>query len=397
MRKMTIDLDHVLPGGANPEYFANVLSYYNDKVDSVDYAPRTNQLIVTYPGSTGEIESILEEIKEKLGRSVINRGNEVVYIHSQDTPVQEKDMWKELIRQGMVFDYGQGHVAYGGVFLELFEALDDFLKDYASRFSARPIHLPNFISTRYIKKLGLVDEFPQYLFFVTPLAKKISIMENFQQEDFIENPSCRHYLENPEFCLKTAACSLLYPTLENENFSTPAYFTMRGMVSRRESFNVNSFERLTEFHQREIVFVGNEASAKEFEASMLTLLEALIDTFQLNASIETANDSFFVSNYNKLRLMQLLGHDKYEALARIPSTGANIAFASFNNHRSFFSKRFNFSFNGAEAMSACMGVGLERLVYAIICHHGLERSTLFDILETLKERCSERRTELAER
>ena len=384
MVKKIIDLKETLSGGTDPEYFANVLSYYNNKVDAIAYDPQKSQLAVTYRGSAEEIESILEEIKAKLGRQVINRENQVVYTRSSTAPLEGKDMWREMVRQGLVFDYGQGHVSYGGLFLELFETLNELLKGIAARFSAHPLYLPNFISTDYIKRLGLVDEFPHYLFFVSPLAKEVNTIENFQKEEFLDRGAVRNYLEPPGYCLKSAACSLLYPIIENKDFESTTYFTMLGTISRRESFNVKSFERLREFHQREIVFIGDEQGAKEFRQFALALFKTFMESLDLTASITTANDSFFVSNYNRFRLMQLLGHDKYEAQVLIPATKSKIAAASFNHHRNFFSKRFGFTFRGAEANTACIGFGLERLVYALISHHGLERSKLLEMLGNLK-------------
>ncbi len=384
MQVKTIDMEKILSGGIDPEYFAGVLSYYNSKVDSIKYDSKQNQLTITYPGTVEEIDSIVEEIKEKLGSSVINRENQVVYSRSSTAPPQKTDMWEEMLHQEMVFDYGDGHVSYSGVFLELLEGIDGLLRSFAARLSARPIHLPNFISTQHIKRLGLVDEFPHYLFFVTPLAKEMSLIENFQKEEVLDKEASQRYLEVPGYCLKTAACSPLYPTLENRDFESPVFFTTKGTISRRESFNINSFERLTEFHQREIIFVGNEQGAKAFLEFTLELFKSIVESFDLSASISTANDSFFVSNYKKFKLMQLLGHDKYETVALIPSSGANIAFSSFNNHRDFFSKRFSFSCKGEQAVSACLGVGLERLVYAVISHHGMDQSRLFEMLERLK-------------
>ena len=389
MKKGVIDLSQMSLDGIDAEYFANVLSYYNKKIQKVEYDPVKKEAALTYLGTQEEFDAIIDDILAKLGRSKKNHTNEVVFTRVATTPNIDGDVWEEMVREGIVFDYGQGHVAYGGLFFELFENIDYSLTKMLAKRSARPMYLPNFVSIDYLKKLGLVDEFPQYLFFVAPLAQDIGIIENFQKEKVLEREALQTYLEAPQYCLKTAACSMLYPIIENTDFDEPVYFTTLGSIARRESLNIKTCERLTEFHQREIVFIGDDEGVKGFIRFSQDLFRTLIETFNLTASISAANDSFFVSNYSKLRFMQALGQDKYEALVTIPSTKAKIAFASCNNHRGFFSKRFGFTYRGDEAATACVGVGLERLVYATISQHGLDRAKLLEMVAKFKEKCEQ--------
>lgn len=265
--------------------------------------------------------------------------------------------------------------------MELVERLDAELQEIAIRKGAQPIHLPNFIPLDYLKRIGSFDQYPHYVFFASPLVSDIERIEAFQKENGSGGAKVGSYLAAPEYCLKTAACSPLYPLLENKDFSAPVYYTTLGDCTRHEDKRATAFERLTEFRMREIVFVGDEAGAEEFYRFVLGIFRDLVEGFDLTARVCTANDSFFVSNYSKYRLTQLLGNDKFEARLSIPDTRAEIAFGSFNHHRYFFSQRFGFSYRGEPAASACVGFGLERLVYGILCQCGTERETLLALLD----------------
>jgi len=70
----------------------------------------------------------------------------------------------------------------------------------------------------------------------------------------------------------------------------------------------------------------------------------------------------------------------------VPELNTAIAVGSFNHHRQFFSRRFHFSCRSEPAASACIGFGLERLVYAFLSQRGTDRAQLFDALEQFRAR-----------
>jgi hypothetical protein len=99
------------------------------------------------------------------------------------------------------------------------------------------------------------------------------------------------------------------------------------------------------------------------------MFRLMILHFDLPASIELAHDSFFIAQHQQLRLAQVLGADKLELRALIAESGERIAVASLNRHRFFFSRRFGMTRNQQPASTACVGFGLERLVFAILSRH----------------------------
>jgi seryl-tRNA synthetase len=245
--------------------------------------------------------------------------------------------------------------------------------------------LPGFIPLAYLQQLGSFEQYPHHLYFPSPLVADLERIEAFQQAAGSE-VEVGAYLSAPAYCLKASACAPLYPTIKNKEFQAYAYYTMLGACTRHEALNTTSFERLTEFQMREIVYIGDSDGDHDFRRFALGLCQNLIECFDLPAQITTANDSFFISNYSRFKLMQLLGHDKFEAKVLIADTGAEVAFGSLNHHRNFFGKRFGFRYRGETATSACVGFGLERLAYGILCRHGLQESRVFSMLDHLQAR-----------
>jgi hypothetical protein len=98
----------------------------------------------------------------------------------------------------------------------------------------------------------------------------------------------------------------------------------------------------------------------------------LITELDLVGHCEVANDPFFCSAETSSRILsQRLLELKYELRLGV-APQRTIAVASFNFHGEFFTENFDITQNGAHASTACVGFGLERLVYAFVCRHGLD-------------------------
>ena len=92
-----------------------------------------------------------------------------------------------------------------------------------------------------------------------------------------------------------------------------------------------------------------------------------------------ANDPFFVANNTVKKIFSQRALElKYELrllVAPEQPTDRSIAVASFNFHEKFFGETFHISQeNQKPVLTGCVGFGLERLVYAFLCQHGLDES-----------------------
>ncbi|MFW9989600.1 MAG: aminoacyl--tRNA ligase-related protein [Candidatus Odinarchaeota archaeon] len=376
-------INSILEKDMDVQYFCDVLSYSSPEIREINCDQKENTIKIVYSGTDEELKALISMVKGKIGKKILHIKNKKIFSHKGNYATNQNDLWSELVAKGLVYDYGNGHIAYNGLINELVIEFDIFFQRLAKKIQATSVQLPNFIPIDKIIRLGLIDEFPHYLFFVAPLLTDVRTIENFQKERINEGSAINKYIINPNYCLKTSACSLLYPTLEGIDFKQKKYFTMLGSCTRRETRDISAFERLTEFQMREIVIIGDNDEIIKFYDFAIDLIKKIITYFDLTANISMGNDSFFVSDYSKLNAMQLLGHTKYEASVLIPNTKKTIAFASFNNHLDFFSKRFKIFYKSSKAKTACLGFGLERLIYGIICRHDLNMKKIMERLYKL--------------
>ena len=362
---------------------AIALLYGNEKVEVVEIDQSNKQIKLRFFGSESKLDRIVKKTVNNTKQNIIGNKKTQIYEHSSKGRKDNISSWNELIRLGYVHEFDKGHCGYTGFFLEVVKELDSLFVQIAKRMNASEVCLPNLIPCNLLNKLGLIDEYPHFLYFATPLEQKKNKVANFQKKFKTRTFSLKSHLTEPKFFLKTSACSLLYPLLENVKLNSSKYYTILGHCTRNE-LGVQTFERMSEFNMREIVYIGDEKGVEKFQQISLNLFEDILTEFDLTGDISVANDSFFITNYDKLKLAQMLGCNKYEVNINIPETNKNIAAASFNNHRNFFSKRFHFNIKDEDTVSACVGFGLERLAYGIISQHGINKEKIMLMINKLK-------------
>lgn len=367
---------------ADLELFGSVLAYADPLIRSVDWDPQTKQYVIACEGSADQFHELIASLKSKLSNGVKpKRTPAPLFVHDPAESCSPQDTWRYLTTSGQARELARGLVAYRGFFFELVQGLDDLIVGFALRkYRAQPFHFPSLVPLGDVIRCGTLDHIPHHLYFGSVPIAGIDQIQELQAkaaagEDF------HGHLENADCCLKPSACLPLYPTLEKCDFDRDAFFTMRGTCSRNESKRATGFERLNEFQMREIVCIGDEQACHEFGATAVTLFRDLIVRFDLPATVEQASDSFFISNQRQWRMSQLLGGDKLELRASIAESNEQVAVASLNQHRFFFSHRYGFTKCHKAASSACLGFGLERLAFAIFSRHASCESAIRELLE----------------
>ena len=104
---------------------------------------------------------------------------------------------------------------------------------------------------------------------------------------------------------------------------------------------------------------------------------ALMEEFGLHGYCEVANDPFFVASDTAGKIFSQRALElKYELRINVAAeepADRSIAVASFNFHETFFGQTFQITqANQQPTLTGCVGFGLERLVYAFLCQHGLD-------------------------
>jgi seryl-tRNA synthetase len=96
--------------------------------------------------------------------------------------------------------------------------------------------------------------------------------------------------------------------------------------------------------------------------------------WDLDCSLENANDVFFTDDYAVKATFQRQSEGKKELRLAIPGEGRSISCGSSNFHGSTFGRAWGIEIDGRAAVSGCMGWGLERWAYAVFAQFGLDPS-----------------------
>jgi seryl-tRNA synthetase len=292
-----------------------------------------------------------------------------------------RDVYRLLVERGWVLELGRGQVGLAGPARALADGLDRaWLALASSTFDAVEHVYPTFIPSEALRRCGYFSSFPHMVSLVTHFVEGYERLDQIRRAntDSDELVIPADAVAFPEACVAPAVCYHCYQALEGRVVPAPGQtFTAIGRCARYESTNMVGLDRLWDFSMREIVFVGAESWVDERRARAMEAVVEMLQRWDLECSIETANDPFFAPIYATKSFWQARGALKYEArLAVEPSPAGDartVAAASFNIHERFFGETFSIrTDDGAPACTGCVAFGVERWVLAVFSQHGLE-------------------------
>lgn len=309
----------------------------------------------------------------KLARRVVSQHRR------KDEGPLARDVHAELLRRGWLFELGRGQLGLAGPALALARGLDAQCAELGrTRFGAVEQAFPALIPTGVLARCGYFASFPHSVSFVGHLVEDFDRIEEFRRANAessgltLENPASLAF----EACLTPAVCYHAYQALEGRTLEAQgAVITSLGKCFRYESSNLVGLERLWDFTMREVIFVGTESQVATRRQSAIDAVVEQLERWDLDGSIETANDPFFPTTYATKKYWQVASELKFELrLAVEPAAEPRtIAAGSFNLHESFFGNAFGIrTADGTPAFTSCVGWGLERWVLACFTQHGFE-------------------------
>lgn len=285
--------------------------------------------------------------------------------------------------RGWMFEHGHGQVSLSGPPLRALDALDRRLVEiYTRDFAAVDQLYPAMIKAELLARCGYFEMHPNIVSFVSHVVEDYDTLEDFRRANAGQSTlivAGDRPFALPKYCLNPAACFPCYEALEGKTLPSPGLtLTWRGRVFRYESRNIAGLDRLWEFNVRELVFLGTEDFVERQREQALRVTMALAEEWDLDCGIETATDPFFAPVYGAKTLWQHMMDAKHEVRAKLDESDGDsrtVAAGSFNRHGTFFGDRFHIAdADGKAATSACVGFGLERLMFALFAQHGLEAS-----------------------
>jgi seryl-tRNA synthetase len=245
--------------------------------------------------------------------------------------------------------------------------------------NAQEYRYPTLLPTHVLDEFGYFASFPQFMMFVTRLHNDLDVYRAFVQE-YESNqritPALFSHCQNHDYCLPPTMCYHTYHQYRGQQLDKNMVVTAKGKSFRFESKYYRGLERLWDFTIREIVFMGTREFVLECRQAFMQQAFALMEELDLHGYCEVANDPFFVAGDTASKIFSQRALElKYELRLHVAEkpTDRSIAVASFNFHEKFFGETFHISQeNQNSILTGCVGFGLERLVYAFLCQHGLD-------------------------
>lgn len=309
-----------------------------------------------------------------------------LFYASPYVPACREDPFPHLAQSRQVVEIAVGQYLLQGEFLALMQALDGLVVALARTLGAKEQDYPAFVPVDLLKRINYFHEFPHHVMVVASLCGDHDVMASF---------ATRHEYPKHEFTAldlnddlgpvvlvaPPSVCYTCYYALRERRLDDNLLVTAKNRCARNEPTGFRPLTRLNSFTMREIIVLGQRDFVLAMRQRMLEALRDLTDRLQLAATLESAHDPFFTNDAAYKASFQHSLKLKYEWRVAIPHSDDVLAVASVNLHNDAFGKAFEVTLpDGSPMQSACIGFGLERWAYAILCQFGWDRSQWPDFL-----------------
>ena len=284
---------------------------------------------------------------------------------------RHSDVLRVLKGRGDIWDVAPGLTGLRGDAAALFAALERRIADVCLGETTDEWRVPPAIDFSTLARADYFASLPQWLTLASHLSGREDVLLHVA-----EHPepavAVREAATPPIVALNPAVCYHVYAGLAGQTLHAPRLVTAQAGCWRHEGERHGSLERGWAFTMREVVFVGDEYSARQFLRRASERATQLAVSLGLDASIAPATDPFFAPTARAKQLLQRIKELKHELLlpvgeGRVRTTAA----ASFNLHDTFFGEAFRIGWaDGRPATTACMAFGVERWMLAFLAAHG---------------------------
>lgn len=286
------------------------------------------------------------------------------------------DTFGGLLADGVVHEVGPGQVALGARAMAAVDALDRLLLDIVhDEFDAVEYRYPTLLPISALHRSGYLSSFPQHLMFAARLDGDVDTYREFAEDVARDGAIGERVLGRCGPVDRVLPPTMCYHTFDQFAGSALAgpnlVVTARGGSFRHEARYHRTLERLSDFTIRETVFLGSAEFVRACRDRLRTRAITLAEELDLAGRCEVANDPFFAAADGAVRVSsQRLLELKHELHLDIGAEDS-IAVGSFNLHERHFGEAFAITApDGSTAHSACVGFGLERFAYALMCQYG---------------------------
>jgi seryl-tRNA synthetase len=333
------------------------------------------------PAGTEAIEERVNRLIDRFSKGDFGFKENILFEHKITAPYQG-DIISELIESKSIKVLEPGLFIFREPFSSLMRFLDySFVNKIAKRFEGmQEESYPAVIHCETLNKTNHFTSFPEHIHFLTHLREDLDVIESFSQTIreaggwSQEQPlELDRNMPKPAFAMNPSTCYHCYEGLQDETLEGEGIVvTAIAKCHRFESKNHSDFGRLLDFSMREIIFVGKPDFVKENRLKSIEYLKELAVEWNVDSLLEIANDPFFTNDFQVKASFQRNQEMKYELRLTIPYLNKSIACSSVNFHSNTFGNAFNIKMGKRNAVTGCVGFGIERWAFAFLAQYGMD-------------------------
>ncbi|WP_409343817.1 hypothetical protein [Paenibacillus sp. MBLB4367] len=375
-----VSLERLAPGQHGQLKYA--AAFVDETITDIVIDGDTLRVAHNSPHGADVIESRLNRLIDRFSKGDFGFKENVLFENKVDTP-HRGDIIAELVESKVIKVLEPGLFIFREPFSSLMRFLDySFVTKIANRFDVKEESYPAVIHCETLNKTNHFTSFPEHIHFLTHLREDLDVIETFSQsireaggwkQD--EPMSLDENMPRPKFAMNPSTCYHCYEGLQDETLEGEGVVvTAISKCHRFESKNHTDFGRLLDFSMREIIFVGKPDFVKENRLKSIEYLKELAAEWNVDSFMEIANDPFFTNDFQVKASFQRNQEMKYELRLRIPYIDKSIACSSVNFHSNTFGNAFNIKMGKRNAVTGCVGFGIERWAFAFLAQYGLDQA-----------------------
>lgn len=375
-----VSLERLAPGQHGQLKYA--AAFVDETITGIVIDGDTLRVTHNSPHGADVIESRLNRLIDRFSKGDFGFKENVLFENKVDTP-HKGDIIAELVESKIIKVLEPGLFIFREPFSSLMRFLDyAFVTKVANRFDVKEESYPAVIHCETLNKTNHFTSFPEHIHFLTHLREDLDVIETFSQSireaggwKQEEPMSLDANMPRPKFAMNPSTCYHCYEGLQDETLEGDGVVvTAISKCHRFESKNHTDFGRLMDFSMREIIFVGKPDFVKENRLKSIEYLKELAAEWNVDSFMEIANDPFFTNDFQVKASFQRNQEMKYELRLRIPYIDKSIACSSVNFHSNTFGNAFNIKMGKRNAVTGCVGFGIERWAFAFLAQYGLDQA-----------------------
>lgn len=375
-----VSLERLAPGQHGQLKYA--AAFVDETITDIVINGDTLRVTHNSPHGADVIESRLNRLIDRFSKGDFGFKENILFENKVETP-HRGDIIAELVESKVIKVLEPGLFIFREPFSSLMRFLDyAFVTKIANRFDVKEESYPAVIHCETLNKTNHFTSFPEHIHFLTHLREDLDVIETFSQsireaggwkQD--EPMSLDANMPRPKFAMNPSTCYHCYEGLQDETLEGEGVVvTAISKCHRFESKNHTDFGRLLDFSMREIIFVGKPDFVKENRLKSIEYLKELAAEWNVDSFMEIANDPFFTNDFQVKASFQRNQEMKYELRLRIPYIDKSIACSSVNFHSNTFGNAFNIKMGKRNAVTGCVGFGIERWAFAFLAQYGLDQA-----------------------